>query len=280
MYFANSNPLGAHLLLDFLHQHGSVTLLTGAGLSTDSGIPDYRDNRGDWKRRPPVQHRDFMCSHKVRQRYWARSLVGWPVMQKAQANGAHQAITQLQQEGLISTVITQNVDGLHQKAGTDSVIDLHGRAHEVICMTCAYQEKRLRMHERCAALNPDFMHLEAAAAPDGDADLDVDFERFEIADCPHCGGILKPDVVYFGDKVPSARVKEATSALQNSGGLLVIGSSLMVFSGFRFCRQAASQEQPIALLNYGHTRADALASLKLDLGISDTLQRATMMLNN
>lgn len=272
MYFANSNPLGAELLADFLHQHGPVTALTGAGLSTDSGIPDYRDNRGDWKRRPPVQHRDFMASYAVRQRYWARSLVGWPVMQKAKANGAHQAIAQLQKQGLVSTVITQNVDGLHQQAGTHSVIDLHGRAHEVRCMHCVYRENRLQMHERCAALNPEFMHLEAAAAPDGDADLDVDFESFKVADCPNCGGILKPDVVYFGDNVPSERVQKATKAVQTGGGLLVIGSSLMVFSGFRFCRQAASREQPIALLNYGHTRADALASLKLDLGISETLQ--------
>lgn len=271
MYFANSNPLGADLLADFLYQHAPVTLLTGAGLSTDSGIPDYRDNTGAWKRKPPVQHRDFMHSYAVRQRYWARSLVGWPVMQKARANDSHAAITRLQQRGLLGAVITQNVDGLHQQAGTRAVINLHGRASDVICMNCDFQCPRLEVHERSAELNPDFLAYSAGVAPDGDADLDVDFSQFQVVSCPQCQGILKPDVVYFGDNVPAERVRDANQALIQSDGLLVVGSSLMVFSGYRFCRTAHLAGKPLALLNRGRTRADELASLKLDLGISQTL---------
>lgn len=271
MYFANSNPLGAGLLADFLQQHGPVTLLTGAGLSTDSGIPDYRDARGAWKRKPPVQHRDFMTSYAVRQRYWARSMVGWPLMQRARPNNAHLAITRLQQAGLLDAVITQNVDGLHQQAGTEAVIDLHGRAHDVVCMECDYRCSRLAVHERCSELNPEFLNYSATAAPDGDADLDADFSRFRVASCPCCKGVLKPDVVYFGDNVPAARVAQANQALARSGGLLVVGSSLMVFSGYRFCRSAHQADKPLALLSYGQTRADAMAALKLDLDIGPTL---------
>lgn len=255
----------------FLDTHGPVTVLTGAGISTDSGIPDYRDGEGEWKRKQPVQHQEFMLDLSIRQRYWARSLVGWPVMQQAQPNAAHLALAQLQQQGLIGTVITQNVDRLHQQAGTRDVIDLHGRADEVLCMSCGYRCSRLTVHDRCADLNPDFRQLSAAAAPDGDADLEADFERFRIADCPDCSGILKPDVVYFGDNVPRDRVDQARDALENSGGLLVIGSSLMVFSGFRFCRYAAQADLPIALLNRGRTRADELAALKLDCAIGPVL---------
>ncbi|MGX5914668.1 NAD-dependent protein deacetylase [Aliidiomarina sp. Khilg15.8] len=258
-------------MADFLQQHGPVTLLTGAGLSTDSGIPDYRDAKGAWKRNPPVQHRDFMTSHAVRQRYWARSLVGWPLMQQARPNTAHLAITRLQQNGLVEAVITQNVDGLHQQAGTETVIDLHGRAGDVICMTCDYRCPRLDVHERCSQLNPEFLNYTASVAPDGDADLDVDFSQFRVASCPRCDGVLKPDVVYFGDNVPAARVAQANQALAQSGGLLVVGSSLMVFSGYRFCRTAAQAGKPLALLSHGQTRADELATLKLDLEIGPTL---------
>jgi NAD-dependent SIR2 family protein deacetylase len=271
MYFANSNPLGSDLLADFLQRHGPVTLLTGAGLSTDSGIPDYRDGQGVWKRKPPVQHRDFMTSHAVRQRYWARSLIGWPVMQQAQPNRSHHAITRLQQSGMVDAVITQNVDGLHQRAGTTSVINLHGYANDVLCMGCGYHCPRLEVHEQSLRLNPQFAGYSAAVAPDGDADLDVDFSQFEVVGCPRCQGILKPDVVYFGDNVPTERVAQANQALASSGALLVVGSSLMVFSGYRFCRAAYRSAQPVALLNRGRTRADELASLKLDLSIGSTL---------
>lgn len=271
---------GARALAEFLQQHGPVTVLTGAGISTDSGIPDYRDGSGAWKRKQPVQHQDFMTSDALRRRYWARSLVGWPVMQQAQPNDAHRALAHLQTQGLIGTVITQNVDRLHQRAGTQSVIDLHGRADEVICMDCTYRASRESVHGRCADLNPEFQHHTATAAPDGDADLEVDFTSFQIADCPECSGILKPDVVYFGDNVPRDRVELARQALESSGGLLVVGSSLMVFSGFRFCRYARDAELPIALLNLGRTRADDLATLKLDMTIGDTLRQTNDHIGN
>ena len=261
-------------LATFLRQHGPVAVLTGAGISTDSGIPDYRDGDGAWKRQPPVQHQDFMTSEYTRQRYWARSLVGWSMMQSAQPNPAHKALAGLQARGYVSYLVTQNVDRLHQKAGSQSVVDLHGRADEVICMRCDYRAPRDEVHQRCDALNPGFRERYRAAAtvaPDGDADLEVDFRDFQVANCPQCNHIVKPDVVFFGDNVPKERVSSVRQGLEASGGLLVIGSSLMVFSGFRFCRYAHQNEQPVALLTLGRTRADDLASLKLNARIADTL---------
>ncbi|MDV6314834.1 NAD-dependent protein deacetylase [Idiomarina sp. HP20-50] len=261
-------------LIHFLQENAPVTVITGAGISTDSGIPDYRDSKGEWKRTPPVQHQDYMRSEAVRKRYWARSLFGWPVLYHAQPNSAHYAIAELQKQGLVSSIITQNVDGLHQKAGATNVINLHGYANNMVCMGCRQISPRLDMHERCLTMNPEFAALEAAAAPDGDADLEADFERFKIADCLNCGGILKPDVVYFGDNVPRPRVEEAQKALQESNALLAIGTSLMVFSGYRFARQAYQNNQPVALLTLGRTRADDLATLKLSCAIKDVLVSA------
>lgn len=264
----------ADLLAEFIDRHPRLFVLTGAGLSTDSGIPDYRDGDGAWKRRPPVQHQDFMSSHYVRQRYWGRSLVGWAVMRGAQPNAAHAQLTELERRQRLSQVVTQNVDRLHQRAGTQQVIDLHGRADEVICMACGDRQRRDQVHLRCDQLNPGFRQFSAATAPDGDADLEVDFSRFEVADCEHCGGILKPDVVFFGDNVPKPRVASAMAALQASDAILVVGSSLMVYSGFRFCRQAREWGKPMAALNIGRTRADDLMDLKLNARISETLALA------
>ncbi|WP_241970347.1 NAD-dependent protein deacetylase [Idiomarina seosinensis] len=255
----------------FLETNKPVTVLTGAGLSTASGIPDYRDSDGNWKSAPPVQHRDFMTNELLRKRYWARALHGWPVLYNAQPNESHVALANMQQQGLIGTIITQNVDGLHQKAGATDVINLHGYANEMVCMSCGAQSPRIDMHERCLALNPEFAELNATALPDGDADVETDFSQFNIADCLNCGGILKPDVVYFGDTVPKTRVAEARQALSESGGLLVVGSSLMVFSGYRFARQADEHGQPIAILTRGKTRADNIATLKIDADIERVL---------
>lgn len=258
-------------LLHFLEQNKPLTVLTGAGLSTASGIPDYRDHNGQWKSAPPMQHRDFMTNEALRKRYWARSLHGWPVLYHAQPNTAHITLAKMQQQGLIGTIITQNVDGLHQKAGANDVINLHGFANDMICMDCGARSARIDMHERCLALNPEFANLDAQALPDGDANIDVDFSQFSIADCLDCGGLLKPDVVYFGDTVPKERVAKARQALAESAGLLVIGSSLMVFSGYRFARQASEHGQPLGILTRGKTRADELATLKIDATISDIL---------
>ncbi len=266
-------PTDPHIALtDFIHRHPRLLVLTGAGISTDSGIPDYRDSNGDWKRKQPVQHPDFMRCEHTRKRYWGRSLVGWPVMRDARPNAAHDALAQLEQLGHIDLLVTQNVDGLHQRAGSEKVIDLHGRSDRVICMSCDFSCSRDEVHHRSADLNPAFTSFSAETAPDGDADLEVDFSDFRIPDCPHCGGILKPDVVFFGDNVPKQRVTDALDALQQADGLLVIGSSLMVYSGFRFCRRAKEWSKPIAALTLGRTRADELLSLKLSAPITPVLK--------
>ncbi|GAA0697459.1 NAD-dependent protein deacetylase [Marinobacterium maritimum] len=261
-------------LVDFIHRHPRLLVLTGAGISTDSGIPDYRDRNGEWKRKQPVQHPDFMRCEHTRKRYWGRSLVGWPVMRDARPNHAHEALARLEQLGHIDLLVTQNVDGLHQRAGSERVIDLHGRSDRVICMSCDYRCSRDDVHHRSAEQNPDFTRFTAETAPDGDADLEVDFSGFRIPECPQCGGILKPDVVFFGDNVPKQRVIDALDTLQQADALLVIGSSLMVYSGFRFCRRAHEWNKPIAALTLGKTRADELLSLKLNAPITPVLQAA------
>ncbi len=267
-------------LTRFIRRHPRLLVLTGAGISTDSGIPDYRDRNGEWKRKQPVQHPDFMRCEHTRQRYWGRSLVGWPVMRDARPNQAHAALAQLERLGHIDLLVTQNVDGLHQCAGSQKVIDLHGRSDRVICMSCNFGCSRDEVHQRSAELNPAFSRYTATAAPDGDADLEVDFSGFRIPDCPQCGGILKPDVVFFGDNVPKQRVLDALEALQNADGLLVIGSSLMVYSGFRFCRRASDWHKPIAALTLGKTRADELLSLKLNSAITPVLNAAVAALSS
>ncbi|WP_111495353.1 NAD-dependent protein deacetylase [Marinobacter bohaiensis] len=273
-----NDPADAHqageALAGFIHRHPNLMVLTGAGISTDSGIPDYRDGEGAWKRKQPVQHQAFMESDAVRRRYWGRSLIGWPVMRNARPNPAHFLVAELERRAHTRQVVTQNVDRLHQGAGSQAVIDLHGRADEVICMDCGYRCPRDEVHERCSVLNPAFTGFSATTAPDGDADLEVDFSDFRVADCPRCNGILKPDVVFFGDFVPKRRVTDALDALRDSDGLLVIGSSLMVYSGFRFCRYARDWDKPVATLNLGRTRADALTSLKLNARIGETLEVA------
>ncbi|HEY8569300.1 NAD-dependent protein deacetylase [Microbulbifer sp.] len=266
-----STEKAAEQLAEFIHRHPRLTVLTGAGVSTDSGIPDYRDRNGQWKRKPPVDHRDFMASAATRQRYWGRALIGWPVIRNSAPNAAHFYLAELERRGHIQLLITQNVDRLHQRAGSEQVIDLHGRADEIRCMCCDYRAMRQTVHDRSYDLNPAFRHYTAETAPDGDADLEVDFSSFQVADCPDCQGILKPDVVFFGDNVPKARVEQSLQAVRDSDALLVVGSSLMVYSGFRFCRYAKEWSKPLASLNLGRTRADDLLDLKLNARIGETL---------
>lgn len=276
---ANATPLiaqtdseAAEQLVGFVRSHPRLLVLTGAGVSTDSGIPDYRDQNGAWKRRQPVQHQEFMTRPEIRQRYWGRSLIGWPMMRNARPNPSHWHLAELERRGHTAALVTQNVDGLHQRAGSEQVVDLHGRADQVICMSCEYRCDRHQVHERSGELNPHYTGYTASTAPDGDADLEVDFSQFQVADCPRCQGILKPDVVFFGDNVPRTRVAGALEQLRASDGLLVVGSSLMVYSGFRFCRYAQEWNKPIATLNIGRTRADALEPLKLNARIGPTLE--------
>ena len=266
------DSLAAQRLREWLAPFKRVFVLTGAGCSTASGIPDYRDTQGEWKRAPPVNFRDFVDDPLVHARYWARSFIGWPIISAAQPNAAHHALADWQHSGKLSLLLTQNVDGLHQRAGSHGVIDLHGRIDEVICLGCSARYERLEVQQQLAADNPAWAGLTADTAPDGDADLEGrDFSRFHAPRCDACGGMLKPDVVFFGENVPKARYETARDALAASDALLVVGSSLMVYSGFRFARMAHESGQPIALLNRGQTRADSLASLKLDADCVSTL---------
>ncbi|WP_405230477.1 NAD-dependent protein deacetylase [Lentisalinibacter sediminis] len=258
---------GTEALARFLGRHPRLFVLTGAGCSTASGIPDYRDPAGEWKHARPVQYADFMARHSVRQRYWARSMVGWPRMAAARPNAAHHALNGLQERGRLERLVTQNVDGLHQKAGTADVIDLHGRIDTVVCMQCRTELSRADWQAEVAALNPAWERYVGAASdrPDGDVDLaDADYTGFVVPPCPRCGGVVKPHVVFFGEAVPPGRVADARAALGRADALLVVGSSLMVFSGFRFARYAAEAGKAVAIVNRGRTRADELAVLKVD----------------
>jgi NAD-dependent SIR2 family protein deacetylase len=251
-------------VLDLLRQAPRWTVLSGAGISTDSGIPDYRDATGAWKRSAPVTFQDFMGYASTRQRYWARSLIGWPVFSQARPNAAHQALAQLEERGQAHTVITQNVDGLHQRAGSRSVIDLHGRLDQLVCMGCGQRSARSDFQARLLAANPAWQHRAAPAAPDGDADLSgVDFSAFAVPPCPACAGILKPDVVFYGENVPRARVDDAMQRLAKTDLLLIVGSSLMVYSGLRFVHAAKQRGLPVVAINLGVTRADALLDGKV-----------------
>jgi NAD-dependent SIR2 family protein deacetylase len=253
------------LLGDFLERHPRLFVLTGAGCSTDSGIPDYRDENGDWKRTRPVMFQAFMGDLHTRRRYWARSLVGWRRFGHAQPNDAHRALARLGQQGRTEVLVTQNVDGLHQSAGSPDVIDLHGRLDQVRCMGCERRSDREELQRRLLDLNPSWDRLDARDAPDGDADLDgLDFSGFDIPACEHCGGILKPDVVFFGESVPRERVTAAMEAMERADAVLVIGSSLMVYSGYRFAHAASKAGKPIAAVNLGRTRADELLALKVN----------------
>lgn len=254
-----------HALRTWLDTYRSIFILTGAGVSTNSGIPDYRGADGQWKRRAPITWQAFVQDPAMRARYWARSFIGWPGIAAARPNRAHTALAALEAQGKVSMLVTQNVDGLHARAGQRTVIDLHGRIDRVVCLGCSTRTPREAVQALLADANPGWVDITATAAPDGDADLEDHLAsgRFRPPACPRCGGMLKPDVVFFGENVPRARVRTATDALQRSDAMLVLGSSLMVYSGFRFARMAREAGMPLAILTRGITRADHLATLKL-----------------
>jgi len=279
----NGAPQTPNAMVSALHQfiegHPRLFVLTGAGCSTDSGIPDYRDRSGEWKRRQPIYFRDFTDNPGARQRYWARSMLGWPRIWQAEPNTSHYVLAHWQQSGHIGKLVTQNVDGLHQRAGSHDVIDLHGRLDAVQCMEC---NRRLDRH----SYQRELEHINNASqwvgttAPDGDVDLDgVDLSTFEVPACRHCGGVVKPSVVFFGEAVPRKRVATAYRALRECDAVLVVGSSLMVFSGYRFCRAAAEHHKPIAVLNIGRTRADSILALKIDAACAGILSAVASRLS-
>ncbi|MGO9710308.1 MAG: NAD-dependent protein deacetylase [Polyangiaceae bacterium] len=250
----------------------SVVALTGAGLSTESGIPDYRSPEALAKPRRPIHGPEFVRSEAVRRRYWARSALGWERLRGAEPNAGHRALAALERSGVVAHVITQNVDRLHRKGGSRSVTELHGALAEVACLACGALEDRDALQERILALNPGWASPDVPTAPDGDADLATDsVERFLVPECLGCGGVLKPRVVFFGDNVPRAIVDEAFGATEAAGLLLVVGSSLAVYSGYRFLRRAVERRIPVAIVNRGQVRGEEHAVLKIEASTGVTL---------
>jgi NAD-dependent SIR2 family protein deacetylase len=238
-------------------------MLTGAGCSTESGIPDYRGPGS--KPRNPIQHRDFVEKEATRRRYWARSAIGWPRMASAKPNAAHEAIAALERSGHLTGLVTQNVDRLHHKAGSRDVLELHGALAEVRCTGCNVCESRDHLQERIHELNPSLKDLDVETAPDGDAELSSSIiDELRVPVCLVCGGVLKPDVVFFGGSVPRDRVETAFAMLERASALVVVGSSLAVFSGFRFVLRAKERGIPVAIVNQGETRGDPHAALRID----------------
>lgn len=265
-----SGAAATQALVDFLGRHRRVVVISGAGCSAPSGLPPYRDADGAWQHPRPMLFTDFLASDAMRRRYWYRSMAGWPRFAAARPNGAHRALAALESAGFVRQVITQNVDGLHQAAGSRAVVDLHGRLDRVRCLDCGgvlaragLQAELARHHGAPSAGTP--------SAPDGDAPLDSTPAGFPVPHCPACGGLLKPDVVFFGEAVPVPVTAAANAALADADALLVVGSSLMVFSGFRLVRDAARAGLPVAALTLGRTRADEYIGLRLVADCSKAL---------
>lgn len=272
-----ATPPGVSALAELL-AGGDVVVLSGAGVSTSSGIPAYRDDEGRWMQSPPMQFRDFTASELSRRRYWARSMVGWQRMASASPNRAHRALAELEARRLVRLLITQNVDGLHSAAGSSQVVDLHGRLDRVVCLDCKATSPREELQARLVELNAELLEHEHVVRADGDVELRADYAGFRLVPCAACGGVLKPDVVFFGENVPRARVEVAMDALSGARALLIVGSSLMVFSGFRFARAAARLGVPIAIVNRGVTRADELSALRVSGDVGELLEAALQAL--
>lgn len=251
---------------------GGVVVLSGAGLSTESGIPDYRGETGRKRRARPMTYQAFVGSAAARRRYWARSHVGWRHMARAAPNAGHYAVAELQRHGLVNGIITQNVDGLHQSGGAHRVVELHGNLDRVRCLGCGARTSRTTLDRRLHAANPAWSARAAAINPDGDAVIgDEWIAGFHVVDCAVCGGVLKPDVIFFGENVPRRRVDECYELTEGARALLVLGSSLTVMSGRRFVRRATELGTPVAIINQGATRGDEHASVRLDAPLGVTL---------
>lgn len=264
----------------FLVNAQRLVVLTGAGCSTESGIPDYRSPGGPWARHKPIYYSEFVRSADVRRFYWARSFRGWPRFAAARPNAAHRSLAELERAGKVDFLITQNVDDLHQEAGSERLVQLHGRNRLVVCLDCGCEFPRAGIQERLAALNAGWCGDalngdEADFAPDGDAELRRESVRdFVVLACERCGGVLKPAVVFFGESVPAGKVTVAIERVEAADALLVVGSSLTVWSGYRFVKRAAERGVPIAIVNIGPTRGDALATLKIEANCGDVLSGA------
>jgi NAD+-dependent protein deacetylase sirtuin 4 len=276
-----SRPAPVGELLDLLRGRG-IVVLAGAGCSTESGIPDYRGPESLARARRPIQYRDFVESGAVRARYWSRSMVGWPRIRSALPNQGHLALARLEAAGAVRGIITQNVDGLHHAAGSRRVVELHGSLSVVRCLCCGERDGREEYQERLRAANAVWVSRyllrsgpgDAEAAPDGDAELPAGaMESFAVPSCDVCGGIMKPGVVFFGENVPAERVSEAWTLFESGEVLLVVGSSLTVYSGRRFIYRAEKEGMPVAIVNAGPTRADAIAAVKVEGRLGEVLPR-------
>ena len=255
-----------------LIEAGGVAILSGAGLSTESGIPDYRGPTGLARRAQPMTYQTFAGSAAARQRYWARSHLGWRAIAAAVPNRGHQAVAELERRGQLTGIITQNVDGLHQGAGAQQVTELHGGLSRVRCLGCGQRTARAELDHRLRAANPDWDAQPGQLNPDGDAMLSDEAEaRFQVVDCTGCGGVLKPDVIFFGENVPRPRVDSCYELVTGSRALVVLGSSLTVMSGYRFVRHAARLGIPVAIVNQGPTRGDLDATFTVDAPLGRTL---------
>ncbi|MEU1616570.1 NAD-dependent protein deacetylase [Streptomyces sp. NPDC005722] len=251
---------------------GGVLVLTGAGISTESGIPDYRGEGGSLSRHTPMTYQDFVGGAPARRRYWARSHLGWRTFGRARPNAGHRAVAAFARHGLLSGVITQNVDGLHQAAGSEGVVELHGSLARVVCLTCGALSPRAELARRLEEANARFAPVAAGINPDGDADLtDDQVGDFHVVPCVVCGGVLKPDVVFFGEAVPPARVEQCRELVRGAAALLVLGSSLTVMSGLRFVRQAAEAGKPVLIVNRDATRGDRHARTRVALPLGPAL---------
>lgn len=268
-------------LHDFVASAQRLVVLTGAGCSTESGIPDYRSPGGAWTRHKPIYYSAFVRSAEVRRFYWARSFRGWQRFVAARPNHAHHALASLERHGKVHQLITQNVDDLHQEAGSRAVVQLHGRNRLVVCLDCGGEFARARVQERLAELNREWLASapwerlrgeEADFAPDGDAEIARELVgEFQVPPCDRCGGVLKPAVVFFGESVPREKVDYSMQRVDEADALLVVGSSLTVWSGFRFVRRASERRIPIAILNIGPTRGDELAQVKVEAKCGEVL---------
>jgi len=256
-------------------------VLTGAGISTPSGIPDYRDNQGVRRGRQPMMYQEFLAAPESRRRYWARAMLGWPRVRLASPNVAHEALADLQRSRLIDGLITQNVDTLHDQAGSHDVIELHGSLHRVLCLDCGQRSERDVIQQLMEAQNPYLAGVDAVQAPDGDTLLDPAFEaRFQVPHCPHCAGErMKPDVVFFGENVAQVTAARAMAAVEQAAGLLVVGSSLMAYSAFRLCRAVVDQGKPLIAINLGKTRADDILDMKIEGSCEQLLPLLAQRLN-
>ena len=262
------------MLADFIARARRLVVLTGAGCSTESGIPDYRSPGGAWSRHKPISYSAFVRNAEVRRFYWARSYRGWPRFEAARPNAAHRALAALEERGRVHQLITQNVDDLHQEAGSRAVVQLHGRNRVVVCLDCRSEFSRAGIQEQLATVNAEWLRKarwdrlsadEADFAPDGDSEIAHRVVGgFEVPACARCGGVLKPGVVFFGESVPPEKVTYAMQRVDEADALLVVGSSLTVWSGYRFVKRAAERNVPVGIVNIGPTRGDDLASIKIE----------------